>query len=90
MRIPKLKRAGAVVKLIQEIARKALPPSEIAAVIRADSGKAPDFLERFDFYQNALARARKRLKIPEALPEQERAAWLTMRLAEEYSRLARR
>lgn len=89
MKLPKARRAGSVVRAVNEISRRGLPPHEIKIIIRADKGEIPPFLERYDETLRFLNAARRRQKIPENLPEAERSQWLVMRFATEYARWER-
>lgn len=86
MRLPRLRRPGAVVTVIGEMQRGGFDAAEVSAVIRADHGALPDFLRRYCQYAAVLAEERVRLTFPPLLPPRERGRWLNARLADALAR----
>ena len=87
MRLPRLRRPGAIVAIIGEMRRGGFDAAEVAAVIRADHGALPGFLQHYDPYAAVLDEERARLTFPADLPPSQRARWLNARLAEALARL---
>lgn len=81
MRLPRLRRPGAIIAVIGEMRHGGFDAAEVAAVIRADHGDLPDFLRRYDLYVAVLDEERARLEFPADLPPRERGRWLNARLA---------
>ncbi|MDY4032103.1 MAG: HD domain-containing protein [Pyramidobacter sp.] len=86
MRLPRLRRPGAIVAVIGEMRRGGFDAAEVAAVIRADRGALPVFLQRYDRYAAVLDEERARLAFPADLPPSQRALWLNARLADALTR----
>ena len=87
MRLPRLRRPGAIVAVIGEMRRGGFDAAEVAAVIRADHGALPGFLQHYDLYAAVLDEERARLTFPADLPPQARGRWVNERLAEALARL---
>ena len=85
MALRKIRRAGAIVKIMEQIRRCALDPGEILAVLRADHGGEPDFLLHYDQYCLWLNEARKQFPVPETVPPEKRSLWLHCRLSSELA-----
>ncbi|MGI6074900.1 MAG: HD domain-containing protein [Pyramidobacter sp.] len=85
MALRNIRRAGAILEMMERIERLSLNPSEILAVLRADHGGAPNFLLRYDLYRSWLSEARKKFPVPQAIPPDRRRLWLHSRLSGEMA-----